>query len=168
MSLFEPAEWIKVPYYGESKGVGTKASLFVCNAESLLCLKCVGVGGLFICCRKRGEEGDETCGTRHNGPSFKSPGNLPMKDLLFVHDPKNKTRFLTTPWAERSWFSNASVRIMATDHKSVPEWSEVFRIAHLQAHGDSILATTDSIQRKSWRLLVRRKTSPRLLVRRIF
>jgi hypothetical protein len=56
--------------------------------------------------------------------------------ILFVHDPKNISRFLTAgPWADRSWFSEAAVKVMATDSKSAPEWSEVFRIAYAQAYG---------------------------------
>jgi hypothetical protein len=72
MSLLEPAGWLKGPY-GETKGVGTKASLFVCDAESLLCLKCVGVDGLFVCCRERGQ-GEETCGRElETGPVHVAP-----------------------------------------------------------------------------------------------
>jgi hypothetical protein len=35
---------------------------------------------------------------------------------------------------------------MATDTKTVPEWSEVFRIGRLQAYGDQEPATTETIQ----------------------
>jgi hypothetical protein len=35
---------------------------------------------------------------------------------------------------------------MAMDSNSVPEWSEVFRIARLQAYGDLMPATTATIQ----------------------
>ena len=106
---------------------------------------CVGSSGLVVCCKLRGAE-ELTCGTRHNGAKFESPEGIDLRHLLFVHDPKNRSRFLTGPWAERSWFSESALRVMAVDSKTVPEWAEVFRIGRMQAYGDMMPATTQTIQ----------------------
>ena len=95
------ADWVQGSS-GESKGVGTistKASLFMCDESARVCLQCVGSSGLVVCCKQRGAE-ELTCGTRHNGGKFESPEGIELSRLVFVHDPKNRSRFLTGPWAE--------------------------------------------------------------------
>jgi hypothetical protein len=56
-----------------------------------------------------------------------------MEDLLFVRDPKNRFRMMTEPWAERSWFSESSLRVLARSKKTVPEWASVFQVARSAA-----------------------------------
>jgi hypothetical protein len=119
--------------------------LFMCDEPERLCLQCIGSSGLVVCCKQRGAE-ELTCGTRHNGAKFVIPEGNDLSRLVFVHDPKNRSRFLTGPWADRSWFSESAIRVMATDSKTVPEWAEVFRIGRLQAYGDLKPASTKTIQ----------------------
>lgn len=156
MSLFPPlpssasskssgvSEWSKVST-GESKGVSTKATLFVGQESITYCLSCVGSTGLVVCCKPRGEQA-ESCGTKHNGERFEFPAGRTLQDLVFIHDPKNKTRFLSEPWADRKWFSEAALKVMSSDYKSVPEWSEVFRVAQIRAYEDLQPASVESIQ----------------------
>jgi hypothetical protein len=50
----------------------------------------------------------------------------------------------------RSWFSEASLKVMAADYKGVPEWAEVFRVAQTKAYKElqPTNANSDSIEAK--------------------
>jgi hypothetical protein len=48
----------------------------------------------------------------------------------------------------RSWFSEASLKVMATDYKGVLEWAEVFWVPQTKAYEELQPATADSIQVK--------------------
>jgi hypothetical protein len=151
MSLFPQstadADWV-VLSSGKSRGVGTtniKATLFMRDESARLCLCCVGRSGLVACCEQRVAE-VLTCGTRHHGAKFEIPEEIDLSRLVVVHDPKNRSRFFTGPWAGRRWFSESSLRVMCADSKTVSEWAEVFRIGRLQAYGDLEPATTKTIQ----------------------
>lgn len=140
----EMSEWSKVST-GESKGVSTKAALFLGHESTTYCMGCVGSTGLVVCCKPRGGQ-QESCGTKHNGAPFELPEGRLLEDLVFVHDPRNKNRFLSEPWASRSWFSEASLKVMASDYKGVPEWAEVFRVAQAKAYEELQPTTADAIQ----------------------
>jgi hypothetical protein len=84
----EMPEWSKVST-SESKGVSTKAALFLGHESTMYCMGCVRSTGLVVCCKPRGEQ-QETCGTKHNGALFELPKGRLIEDLVFVHhDPLN-------------------------------------------------------------------------------
>jgi hypothetical protein len=109
---------------GDSLGVSTKATLFLAGSNAYhLCF--VGGSGLVVCCKPRGAQA-ETCGTRHNGTKFVVPEANRLVEMVFVHDPKNKYRFLSEHWwAMRCWFSEGTLRVWAVSHKTVPECPNV-------------------------------------------
>jgi hypothetical protein len=95
--LSEMLEWSKLST-GESKGVSAKAALFLGHESTTYCMGCVGSTGLIVCCKRRGEQ-QEPFGTKHNGALFELAKGRLIEDLVFLHDPRYKTHFLSEPWA---------------------------------------------------------------------